>query len=98
MTALISINNINPFAVHSYIDLHCTGFLKTWASSKVTAEAGLTDPAEASSNLACLVAIARKPPRLSQQYLDSVGKLNMKPTQFYARLNFDYKFSFVEPT
>ena len=81
-------------SVHVYVNLHCTGFLKTWASSKLTAD---TDAGDVSCNLACLVAIARHSPILNQNFLDSHGHINMKPIQFYARLNCEHKISFVEP-
>lgn len=83
--------------MHVYVQLHCTGFLKTWASAKVTPEATASDLADASSNLACLVAVARPTPELTQSQVDSVSQINLKPVQFYARLDYEYKFTFVEP-
>jgi len=82
-----------------YTNLQCTGFIKTWASSKVAADGEASELAEVGScNLACLVAVARLPPRLHHQLMKIANAEDLKSIQFYGRLNYEYKFSVVDPT
>lgn len=78
-----------------YIVVHCTGYLKSWTSSKFTSgEQNETETDDYSCNLACLVAFGRILPTLSQRISSKFPDL--EKLEFISRHAIDGKFLFVD--
>lgn len=78
-----------------YIVVHCTGYLKSWASTKFTSdEQSETETDDYSCNLACLVAVGRILPTLSQRNPSKYPDL--EKLEFTSRHAIDGKFLFVD--
>lgn len=80
-----------------YCVIQCTGYLKSWASTKANIEEEDTiDDDSDLSNMACLVAIGRPPPNLFDSMKLSQNFLNLKTIQFNSRHGLDGKFIFID--
>lgn len=83
-----------------YCVIQCTGYLKSWASTKANLEDDDTiDDDNDSSNMACLVAIGRPPPNIFAAMKPSESSpnfSNLKQIQFNSRHGLDGKFIFID--
>lgn len=83
-----------------YCVIQCTGYLKSWASTKANLEEDDTiGDGSDSSNMACLVAIGRPPPNIFAAIKPSESSpnlLNFKQIQFNSRHGLDGKFIFID--
>lgn len=78
-----------------YIVVHCTGYLKSWTTTKFTSdEQSVTETDDYSCNLACLVAVGRVLPTLSQRISSKYPDL--EKLEFISRHAIDGKFLFVD--
>lgn len=87
------------YAEKKYCVIQCTGYLKSWASTKASLGNEETADGEAdSSNMSCLVAIGRIPPNIfGPNGAASMPNFpNLKPIQFNSRHGLDGKFIFVD--
>lgn len=81
-----------------YIVVHCTGYLKSWASAKMGFKEQETDCNGYSCNLSCLVAIGRTLPDISHPNAATPTNYNptLRKTQFFSRHTVDGKFLFID--
>lgn len=82
-----------------YCVIQCTGYLKSWASTKAALSSeDIADADTDSSNMSCLVAIGRIPPNIfAPTGAASMSTLpNLKPIRFNSRHGLDGKFIFVD--
>ncbi|XP_056280423.1 basic helix-loop-helix ARNT-like protein 2 isoform X2 [Pseudoliparis swirei] len=83
---------------YRYCTLHCTGYMRSWPSSQLDAEAEVDAEAEAdaekeTSSLTCLVTMCRL--LVHVPHLPSKD-LNVKAPEFVTRFAIDGKFTFIE--
>ncbi|XP_069132362.1 protein cycle-like [Argopecten irradians] len=78
----------------SYILIHCTGYLKSWSTSKV--DLGETDEADDNCNLSCLVAVCQVKSSLDQLQISTNDKINVRPIEYISKHSIDGKFSYVD--
>ncbi|XP_046373419.2 protein cycle-like isoform X2 [Haliotis rufescens] len=78
----------------NYVIIHCSGYLKSWSSSKM----GIDDDNESdeSPSLSCLVAIGRIQPTCQSQPSSSPSNINIRPMEYMSRLSIDGKFANVD--
>lgn len=87
-----------PTDTYRYCTLHCTGYMRSWPSSQLDAEAEVDAEAEAdaekeTSSLTCLVTMCRL--LVHVPHLPSKD-LNVKAPEFVTRFAIDGKFTFIE--
>ncbi|XP_033751765.1 protein cycle-like [Pecten maximus] len=78
----------------SYILIHCTGYLKSWSTSKV--DLGETDEADDNCNLSCLVAVCQVKSSLDQLKISTNDKINVRPIEYISKHSIDGKFSYID--
>lgn len=90
-----------------YSVIHCTGYLKSWAPTKLGMDEPESEAENESSNISCLVAIGRIPPNIHTTEVDTSlaggcnatatsALLNVRSIQFMSRHTIDGKFLFVD--
>ncbi|NP_001158488.1 aryl hydrocarbon receptor nuclear translocator-like [Saccoglossus kowalevskii] len=79
----------------NYVTIHCTGYLKSWPSSKIPLHDDPEDTFGEDCILSCLVAIARVQPSQIPQSTGS-NSAEIVPTEFVSRHAMDGRFTFVD--
>ncbi|XP_064601070.1 protein cycle-like [Liolophura sinensis] len=79
----------------SFSIIHCTGYLKSWSSSRV----GLVEEGEWEGdgcNLSCLVAVGRVEPVCSPYNIPDNSHIQVRQTEFVSRHSIDGKFTYID--
>lgn len=79
-----------------YSVIQCTGYLKSWAQTKIGLEERETDSDYYTCNLSCLVAVGRIVPNVFDQNSTQSNHPNLRMIQFISRHAMDGKFLFVD--
>ncbi|XP_072034661.1 basic helix-loop-helix ARNT-like protein 1 isoform X2 [Amphiura filiformis] len=77
-----------------YINIHCTGYMKSWPPAKIGISGGGEDGESDGCNLSCLVAIARVLSMATAR--DANENIPVKPTTYESRHAMDGKFTFID--
>ena len=78
-----------------YCVIQCTGYLKSWAPTKIGLEEQEVDGDGEACNLSCLVAVGRTQSALSMPNLTS-KRPRLRTIEFVSRHTMDGKFLFVD--
>ncbi|XP_034541289.1 aryl hydrocarbon receptor nuclear translocator-like protein 2 isoform X3 [Notolabrus celidotus] len=86
-------NSSKKKEVQKYCTVHCTGYMRSWATSQLGVEGEGEADKQDSSHFSCLVAVGRIHSHSSPQVN---GEVRVKATEFTTRYAMDGKFTFVD--